>query len=107
MIRRAVLAASVLGLSWLAMQAVHELGHVLGAVATGGRVVRVVLDPTTFSRTVVEPNPHPGGVAWAGPLVGTVMGRRGGHWGSSARSRSRSACGSGTGSARGWASTKR
>ena len=29
--------------SWLAMMGVHELGHVLGAYVTGGRVQRVVL----------------------------------------------------------------
>ena len=56
--------------SWFLMQAVHELGHVLGAWATGGTVVRVVLDPRAISRTDVAPNPAPLAVAWAGPLLG-------------------------------------
>ncbi len=61
------------GFSWLAMQAVHELGHVLGALASGGHVVRVVLHPCTISRTDVHPNPYPLLVVWAGPVVGVVL----------------------------------
>lgn len=55
------------------MQAIHELGHVLGACLTGGHVARVVLSPLTFSRTDIEPNPHPLAVVWAGPLGGTSL----------------------------------
>jgi len=55
------------------MQAVHELGHVLGAAATGGRVERVVLHPLTISETDVLPNPRPLIVVWAGPLVGVLL----------------------------------
>jgi hypothetical protein len=55
------------------MMAVHELGHVLGAKATGGTVERVVLHPLTISRTDVSPNPNPLVVVWAGPLVGVVL----------------------------------
>ncbi len=62
-----VLVGTFIGFSWLAMQAVHELGHVLGAVATGGRVTEVVLHPCTISRTDVHPNPHPLLVVWPGP----------------------------------------
>jgi hypothetical protein len=54
------------------MQAIHELGHVLGAVLTGGRVKRVVLSPLTISRTDLSENPHPLFVAWAGPLFGAA-----------------------------------
>lgn len=68
-----VLVASFVIFSWLAMQAVHELGHVLGAVATGGRVVRVVLHPLAISRTDVHPNPWPLLQVWAGPLLGTTL----------------------------------
>lgn len=46
-------------LCWLAMQAVHELGHFLGAVVSGGRVNQVVLHPLMISRTDVQPNPSP------------------------------------------------
>jgi hypothetical protein len=40
---------SLVALSWFAMMAVHELGHVVGAVVTGGNVERVVLHPLTIS----------------------------------------------------------
>jgi len=59
--------------SWLAMQAVHELGHVLGAWATGGRVYRVVLHPLTISQTNVAPNPQPLVEVWAGPVIGAAL----------------------------------
>ena len=55
------------------MLAVHELGHIIGAVATGGTVTRVVLFPLTISRTDVSPNPHPAFVAWFGPIVGSLL----------------------------------
>jgi hypothetical protein len=45
-----VLIGSFIGFSWLAMQAAHELGHVLGAKAGGGTVIKVVLHPCTISR---------------------------------------------------------
>ena len=51
-----ILIGSTLLGSWLGMQAVHELGHVLGAWATGAEVRRVVLSPTTISRTDVVNN---------------------------------------------------
>ena len=66
-------AISLLALCWYAMMAVHEGGHVLGALVTGGTVERVVLHPLTISRTDVSPNPHPGIVVWAGPIVGCVV----------------------------------
>ncbi len=55
---------------WLAMQAVHELGHVMGAWVTGGKVVHVELAPWSISRTDVLPNPDPLTVCWAGPITG-------------------------------------
>ena len=70
---RIVLIISFIGFSWLAMQVVHELGHVLGAVISGGHVTNVVLHPCTISRTDVFPNPHPLFVVWAGPIVGTLL----------------------------------
>jgi hypothetical protein len=59
--------------SWFAMQQVHELGHCLGAWATGGHVEKVVLAPWTISRTDVKPNPHPLVVVWSGPVGGVVL----------------------------------
>jgi hypothetical protein len=66
-----LITSTVLG-SWLGMQAVHELGHVCGASASGARIERVILHPITISRTDVDPNPRPLLVAWAGPVVGVV-----------------------------------
>lgn len=67
------LIASLALVSWLAMQAVHEFGHVIGAWLTGGHVNRVVLYPTVISRTDFSINPHPLIVVWAGPLVGSLL----------------------------------
>ena len=70
---QALLVGGTLGLSWLAMQAVHEGGHVLHAWCSGGRVVRVVLHPAAFSRTDVTPNPRPVFERWGGPLWGCAI----------------------------------
>ena len=68
-----VLVVSLLALCWFAMMAVHEFGHVVGALATGGTVERVVLYPLTISRTDVAPNPNPAIVVWLGPILGCVI----------------------------------
>jgi hypothetical protein len=68
----ALILSTLLG-SWLAVQDVHESGHVLGAWLTGGQVVRVVLHPLTISRTDLAYDPHPLVVAWAGPVFGVVL----------------------------------
>jgi hypothetical protein len=68
-----VFAILLVGTSWLAMQWCHELGHVLGAVLTGGTIKRLVLDPSTISSTEVIPNPSPELVVWAGPIVGVLL----------------------------------
>jgi len=68
-----LLIASVLALAWLWMQAVHELGHCVGAWATGGTVEQVVLHPLAISRTDVNPNPWPLIVAWMGPVFGVLL----------------------------------
>jgi len=68
-----VFVTSLLALSWFAMMAVHEFGHVVGALTTGGIVERVVLHPLTISRTDVSPNPQPSIVVWLGPILGCVI----------------------------------
>jgi hypothetical protein len=70
---RELLIIATLLASWLGMQAVHELGHVCGALLTGGSVKRVVLHPFTISRTDLAENPAPLAVVWAGPLVGVLL----------------------------------
>lgn len=59
--------------SWLAMMGIHELGHVLGGIFTGGSISRVVLHPLSFSRTDLSINPAPALVVWAGPLLGVLL----------------------------------
>lgn len=51
----------------------HELGHVIAGLATGGSVEKVVLHPLAISRTDVSPNPHPTIVVWGGPLAGVIL----------------------------------
>ena len=72
-IHQLVFVASLLALSWFGMMAFHELGHVVGALVTGGTVERVVLHPLTISRTDVSPNPYPAVVVWLGPILGSVL----------------------------------
>jgi len=72
-IHQLLLIATFVPLCWLLMQAIHELGHVAAAVATGGTVERVVLHPLTISRTDTSGSSHPLLVVWAGPVVGVVV----------------------------------
>jgi hypothetical protein len=55
------------------MMAVHEAGHVLGALLTGGTVKVVVLHPLRISCTVLSHNSHPLLVTWAGPVMGVLI----------------------------------
>jgi hypothetical protein len=71
--RQILLVTSILWLSWLIMMLVHEFGHVLGGLATGGKVRRVVWHPAVISRTDVWPNPHPLIEVCAGPILGSVI----------------------------------
>jgi hypothetical protein len=72
-IHQCALILSTLALSWLAMQAVHEFGHVLGAWFCGAKVAKVMLHPATISYTQLAENPNPLLVAWMGPLVGVAL----------------------------------
>lgn len=55
------------------MMAIHETGHVVGAIATGGIVQDIQLQPMAISRTDVDPNPNRLAVVWAGPVLGTLL----------------------------------
>jgi hypothetical protein len=68
-----ILITSILGLSWLGMQVVHESGHVLAAWTGGEKVYRVVLHPLTISRTDTSHERHPLLVIWGGPVVGVLL----------------------------------
>jgi hypothetical protein len=68
-----VLILATAGLCWLGMQAVHELGHVLAALAGGESVRKVVLHPMAISRTDASHDRHPLLVIWGGPIAGVVL----------------------------------
>jgi hypothetical protein len=68
-----LLIASTLVACWLGMQQVHETGHVLAGLITGAEVQKVVLNPTSISRTDLGANPHPLLVVWAGPVFGSAF----------------------------------
>ncbi|MEE2826356.1 MAG: hypothetical protein VYE64_06985 [Planctomycetota bacterium] len=68
-----ILIGTFLPFCWLAFMLLHELGHIAAALVSGGAVKHVVVYPLTFSRTDVEPNPHPLLVVWAGPMVGVLL----------------------------------
>ena len=58
---------------WLAMMAFHELGHVIGALTTGGTVTSVSIPLLGFSRTDVWPSPWPRVEVWCGPILGALL----------------------------------
>jgi hypothetical protein len=58
---------------WLAMMWVHECGHVLGCILSGGKIDHVVLAPWSFSRTDPFSDPHPLVTVWSGPLFGSLF----------------------------------
>lgn len=68
-----LLIVSTAGFSWLAMQVVHELGHVLHLWLTGGSVDYVILHPLAISYTYSAANPHPLAVAWGGAIWGCAL----------------------------------
>src|SRR5689334_670919 len=71
--KRSLLRLVALYFSWLGMLAVHELGHVVHAALSGGRVIRISFPLLGFSQTFVDPNPHPQFVAWGGPIWGSLL----------------------------------
>ena len=71
--RRTMLIVSMLAVSWLGMQWVHEAGHVVAAMATRARVERVVLHPLGISRTDLQEVAWPLVTTWAGPIVGILF----------------------------------
>ena len=68
-----LLIVTFLAFSCLAMMAVHELGHVVGAICTGATVEKVVLHPLAISRTDVGNIRNPLVVIWSGPVIGALL----------------------------------
>jgi len=67
-----LLIATFIGFSWLAMQVLHEAGHVLVARLTGAEVTKVALHPLILSRTDVAENPSTGRCLGRSPCWFTV-----------------------------------
>ncbi len=70
---RVAIGAVVVVASWYGMMATHELGHIAGAVVTGGIVQRVEFPLDGFSQSVVEPSPRPMVEVWLGPIMGALL----------------------------------
>jgi len=68
-----LLITATLVFSWLAMMAVHELGHVAHLWASGGTLDHVVLHPAKLSHTIPAENPHPLITVLGGPLWGVLV----------------------------------
>jgi hypothetical protein len=66
-------AVPMLYVSWLAMMALHEAGHVLHGWVSGASVFAVRVPLVGFSLTEFSTNPHPHFVAWGGAVWGSVM----------------------------------
>src|SRR4051794_36054178 len=58
---------------WYGMELVHEFGLMLATLLTGGTIEHLEFPLFGFSRTDISPNPHPGLVAWSGPLFGSAL----------------------------------
>ena len=71
---RPFIAIMMVACSWYGMMGVHEAGHAVAAMATGGGVKHIHLPLVGFSRTDFYSNPHPLIVAWAGPVLGCAAG---------------------------------
>ena len=70
---QSLLISSTLAFSWLAMQVVHEAGHVLHLLATGGSIEQLTLHPLELSHTLPSANPCPFVTAVGGPLWGGLI----------------------------------
>lgn len=76
MVQRAlpsVLAVMAVATSWLGMQAIHELGHVLSALGTGAAVNAIHLHPFEISSTDTTGGQSQLLVVWCGPIIGSVV----------------------------------
>jgi len=68
-----LLIATFVPVCWVLLQAVHELGHVAAAYATGGTVSKVVLHPLAISRTDTSGSSQTALVLWGGPAMGVGL----------------------------------
>ncbi|MCL2348735.1 MAG: hypothetical protein FWC50_10805 [Planctomycetaceae bacterium] len=68
-----VLIITFLPFCWLAMQAVHETGHVIGALMHDVSVEYVLLGPLTISQTITGETEHKRIITWLGPVFGVIF----------------------------------
>ncbi len=68
-----VLILATVAFSWLAMQVVHEGGHILHLLAAGGSVERLTLHPLAISHTLPAANPCPLVTVAGGPIWGVLL----------------------------------
>ncbi len=68
-----LLILSALAFSWLAMMVVHEAGHMLHLLTTGGSIEQLTLHPLKLSHTLPGVNPHPLITVVGGPLWGVLL----------------------------------
>jgi hypothetical protein len=59
--------------SWYGMMAIHELGHCLTAIATGGGVEKIHIPLKGYSLTEYTSRPSPLLTIWAGPIFGALF----------------------------------
>lgn len=71
-IGRVVALLGWLMLSWVVMCVTHESGHLLGGWLGGATLVAYDLAPWRLPYSIHDPDPHPQGTLWAGPLFGMV-----------------------------------
>jgi hypothetical protein len=72
-LRILLLAILLVYAAWLAMLALHEIGHALHALVSGGKIDRIAFPLFGFSRTDLSLDPHPQFVAWGGPVWGCLL----------------------------------
>ena len=72
-IKQIIIAVVTIIGSWYAMMLLHELGHCLGAFASGGQIENLRIPLMGFSRTDVSTNGDPLVVIWGGPVIGVLL----------------------------------
>lgn len=65
--------AILLVVSWIVMTFTHELGHIVGGWACGGRLQQADLLPWHLPYSIFEPDPQPLVTLWSGPILGAIF----------------------------------
>ena len=73
MTRRIAIFTILLAASWVVMTVTHEVGHIVGGMVCGARLIEFDLAPWRMPYSMHSPDPHPLITLWAGPLLGAVV----------------------------------